>query len=127
MHLKGQVSAEFLVILAALSTVFLIFFIVSLEENVNFLQARDSIGGMRSAYALSAALNFVHLAGDGAQYNLTLSGTGGNMTITDLAVESNRTYSVSYAPLLNPNVNVSTVERGNMLIKNNNGEIEIEQ
>ncbi len=104
-------------------------YVVYAGQRVNLFQVQDSVAGTRNAYAISAAVNYVHLAGDGAEYNFTLSGVGReeNITLSGYAAESNRSYAMSQAPLLNGNTNTSTVEGGEMLIKNNNGAIEIEQ
>jgi hypothetical protein len=109
--------------------IFLFVYIVFLGQNINLFQAEDSIIGMKNAYALSTAINYVHLAGDGAQLNFTLTGKENteNITIFDVSVESRRSHSVVYAPLLNPDINVTSVQGGMMVIKNNKGVIEIEQ
>jgi hypothetical protein len=122
------VSAEFLFVLSALALLFLIIYTVNLGQKTNLFQAQDTLAGMRNAYAMSAALNYIHLAGDGAQYNFTLSGVSQreNITLSGAAVQSNRTYAISHAPLLNGNVNTSSIEGGRMIIKNKNGAIEIE-
>jgi hypothetical protein len=127
--MRAQISAEFLVVVSALMSIFLFVYVVFLSQNINLFQARESITSMKNAYALSAALNYVHLAGDGAQLNFTLSGKENdeNITISDVSVESRKTYTAIQAPLLNPNTNTSSVEGGRMIIKNNGGVIEIEQ
>ncbi len=118
--MKAQVSAEFLVVFSALVTIFLVFFMVGMGHNVNLAQISDSVSGDTDAYALSVALNYVHLAGDGAQYNFTSSR---NLSISDVSVESER----GQAPLLNSDTNATNVSAGAMLIKNNDGGLEIEQ
>jgi len=120
---------EFLFILAALALLLLVLYVVYAGQRINLFQVQDTLASTRNAYALSAAINYVHLAGHGAEYNFTLSGVSDieNVTLSEYAAESDRTHAVSQAPLLNGNMNVSTVEGGRMLIKNNNGAIEIEQ
>lgn len=127
--LKAQTSVEFLFVIAALALLLLVLYAVYGGQRMNLFQVQDTLASTRNAYAASAAINYVHLAGDGAQYNFTLPGIGSteNVTLSEYAVESNRTHAVSQAPLLNGNVNSSTLEGGQMLIKNNDGAIEIEQ
>ena len=127
--LKAQTSGEFLIILAALTLIILIFYVVYSNQRINLFQVQDVLSSTRNAYALSAAINYVHLAGNGAQYNFTLSNKGDteDITISAYAAESNRTHALSQAPLLNGDTNASTLGGGQMLIKNNNGAIEIEQ
>lgn len=127
--LKAQIVAEFLFVLSILALISLIIYVIYGGQRINVAQIDDNLKSARNAYALSAAINYVHLAGEGAQYNFTLSGKDDNevMTISNFTVQSNRTNSISQAPLLNRNINTSEVHGGEMIIKNNNGEIEIEQ
>jgi hypothetical protein len=126
--MKAQVTAEFLVVVSALAAIFLIFYVVYFGQNINLTQSQDSIAAMRNAYALSAAMNYVYLAGEGAQYNFTLrKEQDENVTISNLSVESSRTHAVAQAPLLEGNTNASSVNGGQMVIRNNDGVIEIGQ
>ncbi|MBU0532417.1 hypothetical protein KKB44_02895 [Candidatus Micrarchaeota archaeon] len=125
--MKAQVSMEFLFVLSALMVIFVVFTTIYLGEKVNLFQTEESLATLGNAYRVSAAINYVHLAGDGAQYNFTVGKIDReNITIATVSVESKRPYAASQAPLLNGNVNTTTIEGGQMLIKNNNGAIEIE-
>jgi hypothetical protein len=127
--MKGQSSVEFLVIVSVLFSIFLIFYIVYLDQNINLFLAQETIGAMRNSYALSSAINYVHLAGDGAQLNFTLTGRRNNetTTISDLAVLSDRSGSRGQAPLLTAMVNTTAVDGRELVIKNEGGEIRIDQ
>jgi hypothetical protein len=127
--MKAQVSAEFLVVVSVLMVLFIMFYVVVLSQNVNLFQAQDSLHSQRNAYGLSSAINYVHLAGDGAFLNYTLSGKENedNITISSVSVESRNNRSHAVSPLLISDINTSSVEGGYMLIKNNAGGIEIEQ
>jgi len=99
------------------------------NQRINLFQAQDTLASSRNAYALSAAINYVHLAGKGAEYNFTLSDVSSteNISITGLGVESRRTHTISQAPILTKSVNTTSVEGGRMQIKNNDGVVEIGQ
>ena len=90
--MKAQVSIEFLFVFSVLSLLALIFFLVLQGQKINLYQSQDSLSAMRNAYALSAAINYAHLAGEGTEYNFTLSGVGPdeNITVAGFAVESFR-------------------------------------
>jgi uncharacterized protein (UPF0333 family) len=118
--LRAQISAEFLLVIAALVSIFLVFYTIALEHNMNLFHVTDNINGRAEAYGLSTAMNYVHLAGDGTEYNFTARR---NMTITNVSVQAGS----GRAPLLNKNTNTSTVGIGSAIIRNNDGEIEIEQ
>ena len=115
--------------LAALALLLLVLYVIYSGQRINLFQVQDTVSSTRNAYAVSAAINYVHLAGDGVEYNFTLSRISSteNITLSEYTAESNRTHAISQAPLLNGNTNTSTLEGGQMLIKNNNGAIEIEQ
>lgn len=121
--MRGQGSAEFLVVFCALLAVFLAFYLASTGHNAGLFQAKDSTGAMQEAYALSAAINYVHLAGPGASYNFTQR--GGNVSIFGFSVVSSRDNAEGYAPLLNGDTNASSAGRGEIMISNSAGMIEI--
>ncbi len=125
--MKAQSSPEFLVVYAAITMIFLSVFAIYFGGSLNLFQAQDSVAALRNAYAVSAALNYVYLAGDGASYNFTLTSVsnGENITIWDYAVTSQRPQASASAPLLDGNVNVTSLGRGDMVMANNRGEIDI--
>lgn len=127
--MKCQVSAEFLVVLSALVFVFFIVSVIYYGQNISLFQAQDSTATMRNAYAISFAINYVHLAGDGAQYNLSISGKRSeeNITINNFSIDSRRSHSFASAPLLTSKINAQNIENVSILIKNSNGGIVIEQ
>lgn len=127
--MKAQVSAELLVVVSALMALFVMIYVVVLSENVNLFQAQDSLHSLRNAYALSSAINYVHLAGDGAYINFTLSNLEDedNITLSNVSVESRNERSHAVSPLLVASINTTHIEEGRMVIRNNAGGIGIEQ
>lgn len=125
--MKAQSSPEFLIVFAALLMIAVMVFAIYFGGSLNLFQSQDSAAALRNAYAVAAAINYVYLAGDGASYNFTLTNVlnGENITITDYEVASSRPQASAYAPLLDANVNVSSLGRGDMSITNNRGEIDI--
>lgn len=121
--MKAQTSSEFMVVFTALSLLFVVVFVIYFGASINLFQAQDSVAALRNAYAAAAALNYVYLAGDGASYNFSLSGivNGENITVGDFAVTSERPRSSAAAPLLGADVNVSSLNRGAMVITNRGG------
>jgi hypothetical protein len=125
--MRAQVSAEFMVVLAALLMIFMIIFTASGSSTANLAQSRETVAAHRNAYAAAAALNCVYLAGDGAAFNLSMGGMAEdeNITISGFAVTSMRGGASASAPLLDGNVNASGLGRGDILIRNEGGGIKI--
>jgi len=107
----------------------MVFYIIYTGQTTLLLQNQQKLAGSRSAYALAAAINYVHLAGPGASYNFTLSNIAQteNITISDVAVESARPQSVVDAPVLDTEVNTTSVKGGELVIGNDEGVITIAQ
>jgi len=116
-----------MVMYSALFIIFVVVFTIYFGGDLNLFQAQDSVAAMRNAQTAAAAINYVYLAGDGAGYNFTLTGMTNeeNITISDYAVTSEKQHSSASAPLLDADVNVSAIGRGNIMITNNRGEIDI--
>lgn len=127
--MKAQMSAEFLVVVAALVSISLLVYLLYSWQSSSLFQAGDRAGATRNAYLAAAALNYVHLAGDGASYNFTMSGRRNeeNVSVFDFSVESVKPNARASAPVLNSNVNATELEGWEMMIRNNNGAIEIER
>lgn len=126
--MKAQATSEFLIVYSGLLMIFLVIFTIYLGGGINLVQAQESVAALRNAQSIAAAINYVYLAGDGSSYKFTLSNVGNeeNITIFDYSVTSDKSYASASAPLLNANVNVSSVERGDITIINNEGEIDIQ-
>jgi len=122
-------SEEFLFVIAALLIIFIIFYAIYLGQKANLLQTQDTLASTYNVYSVAAVMNYVYLAGNGAQYNFTLATKGQeeNLTVFGHAVESQRPHGRAQAPLLNGNVNTTNISGGQMMIRNNNGAIEIGQ
>ncbi len=127
--MKCQISAEFLVVLSALVFVFFIVSVIYYGQNVSLFQAQDSTAAMRNAYTISFAINYVYLAGDGAQYNFSFPGkqSDENITINNFSIDSRRSHAFASAPLLTSEVDSSSIENVSIIIKNNGGGITFEQ
>lgn len=127
--MRGNISAEFLTILAALMIIFLIFTVTYSGQNLNIMHIKEMLSGRQTAYSVATAVNYVYLAGDGAQYRFNVIGKDNdeNITFFSHSVESRRGAEVSSAPLLNGDINVSTLDERSVVIKNNDGVIGIDQ
>lgn len=127
--MKAQVSPEFLMVYAVLLTIALILFVVYFNGNINLFQNQDKAVALRNANSIAAAINYVYLAGNGASYRFTVSGTttNENITLNDYSVSSTRTHGSASAPLLDANVNETYLERGEIRITNNRGDIHIDK
>ncbi len=125
--MKAQVSSEFMVVFSALLLIFVVVFTIYAGGSLNLFQAESSVGALRNANAVAAALNYVYLAGDGASYSFTLARmvNDENITISDYAVASERPHAYAAAPLLDGNINASSMGRGAAVITNNGGELDI--
>ena len=127
--IRGSISSEFLVVFGLMLLIGLVFYSFQVGENINITQIREKLAAHRNALAASTALNYVYLAGDGAEYNFTLPYVINeeNITIYEGSVESRRGGTLSSAPLLSSNTNDTTLDGGRTILRNNNGVIEIEQ
>ncbi len=127
MHMRAQVSSEFVVVYTALMLIFVVVFAILFGGNFNLFQAQDLAASQRDSQSIATAMNFVYLAGDGASYNFTPQNleAGENLTITAFGVGAQRTYDYASAPLLDANVNTSSLGSGSIVISNNAGELYI--
>lgn len=125
--MRAQVSSEFMIVYSALFTIFLVVFAIYYDGGLNLFQTQDKINSFRNANSVAAVINYVYLAGDGASYNFTVTNVLNeeNITITDHAVTSYRPYASGSAPLINGNVNESTLDEKEVIVTNNQGEIDI--
>lgn len=124
--MKAQVSSEFMIVYAALFTIFIIIFAIYYDGDLNLFQTQDRINSFRNANSISAVINYVYLAGDGASYNFTVTNVinDENITITENAVTTYRPHASGSAPLINGAVN-GTLDDREVVITNNKGEIDI--
>ncbi len=116
-----------MVVLSALLMIALVVFTIAAGSNTNLVNVQDSISAKSDAYALSAVLNYVYLAGDGASYSFTTRNMqeGENITISGFSVSVDRGRTSQSAPILDGKVNASSPGMGHMLVTNNRGEIDI--
>jgi hypothetical protein len=126
-NMIGQVSIEYLVLFSLSSTVLLIVLLISFSANINLFQIQDTLMSFRNANAVASAINYVYLAGDGASYNLTMSGVANdeNITVSQSLVQSDRKYATISAPLLDSKASAAMPRYGVVTIANNKGEINV--
>jgi uncharacterized protein (UPF0333 family) len=127
--IRGSISSEFLLVFGLMLLIGLVFYTIQIGEKVNIQQIREKLETHRNALAVSSALNYVYLAGDGAEYNFSIPYIikGETITIYENSVESRRPGTLSSSPLLSSNTNSTSMKGGNTILRNNNGLIEIEQ
>ncbi|MFH0884324.1 MAG: hypothetical protein V1861_01280 [Candidatus Micrarchaeota archaeon] len=127
--MKAQASAEFLVVITMLLLIFLIFYVVYIGQASNLARSRELLSTNQEAYALSAAINYVYLAGDGASlnYSLPLHAGTGNLSVSGAVVESSLGEAVSQSPLLVPISGPTQISSASVVIRNNDGVVSIEQ
>ncbi len=123
----GQVAGEFLVVVSAVLILFFMFFALYSGQLVNSAQAGDSIVAMRVASAVQSAIDYAYLAGDGAEYNVSIRTSGVNVTVSGGEVVASSRYGVHYQPLLTDNVNSTVIVAGPAIFRNRGGVIEIVQ
>lgn len=120
-------SEEFLFVVAALLMVFIIFYAIYLGQRANLLQVQDTLASTYNTYAVAAVVNYVYLAGEGAQYNFTLptKAQSENLTIFGHSVESQRAHGMAQAPLLTGSINATNISGGQMTMRNSGGVIQV--
>ncbi len=118
-----------MVIVSAMMLIFIVFYIIFFGQTLNLYHSHDSFIALRDSYELSAAINYVHLAGDGLSYDFTSSGgpRSLNMTLSDVAVESRRKHTLAQAPLINSRVNTTLVNSSRITLTNEAGAIMVGQ
>ena len=122
---KAQVTGEFMVVLSVMLILFYVFYMLYANQIVNSYQADERIVAMRVAAAVQSAINYVYLAGDGTVYNTSIRTNGMNVTIMNGVVEVRSDFSGYYLPLLTNRINTTTINPGDMTIRNNLGVIEV--
>lgn len=123
--MKAQVTGEFMVILSAMLLLFYVFYMLYISQVSNSWQANEKLVAMRIASGIRSSINYVYLAGDGTVYNTTVRTQGYNVTINNGVVGVESDFAAYYLPLLTNNINVTSIEQGEMLITNNKGVIGI--
>jgi hypothetical protein len=122
MDMKAQISAEFLVVYAALLTISLVVLAISFGSGSLLAQAKDNADAKRDALALASAANFVYLAGEGASITIE---SGGGLEVSGYSVTATRGDASASAPLLHGGVDAAGP--GNITITNRGGVIDITQ
>ena len=123
--MRAQVTGEFMIILSVVFILFYIFYALYANQIVNSYQADASITSMRVASGIQAAINYVYLAGDGTTFNTSIRTSGINVTISNGVVEARSEFSEYDLPLLTNRINATTINPGDIALRNNLGVIEI--
>lgn len=123
--MKAQASTEFIVVLSVIMVLFFIFYSLYADQFVNSRQSSEKIAAMTTAISVRNAINYVYLAGDGTQYNTSLKIVNMNVSVHDGVVWAQSDFGSYYAPLLTSKINTTTINGGDVLIRNNKGLIEI--
>jgi hypothetical protein len=123
--MRGQVTGEFMVILSAMLLLFYVFYMLYIGQVSNSWQANEKLVAMRIASGIRSSINHVYLSGEGTVYNSTVRTHGYNVTINNGVVGVESDFAAYYLPLLTNNINTTTIEQGEILIRNNKGVIEI--
>lgn len=126
MQARGQVSAEFAVILTVLFIVLLAFLAIYSSQNNNLQQARQTLEAKRIAAKIAGTINEVLVSGSGArakiavdvndEYNITLSTNNVQVEINKVKVQ---------APAITNRFNTTRIATGTIAVSNNNGVVEI--
>jgi len=127
-ELKAQVSAEFLVIYSVLLTISVIGFVIYYGGSLNYFQTSDILSATKDSHSIAAAINYVYLAGDGAEYSFkfTQKSNYTNITIFEYSVNSERPHASSSAAILNGDVDQDGTIDSTVIIRNSHGSIIIE-
>jgi len=123
--MRGQMTNEFIIVLAAIMIVFFIFYSLYADQWINSRQSSEKIAAMSTAIKIRNAINYVYLAGDGTTYNTSYRVGDMNISIHDGVVWAQTNVAAYYVPLLTSNINTTSFHGGEVVIKNNKGLIEI--
>jgi hypothetical protein len=123
--MKAQVTGEFIIILSVMLILFYMFYALYANQTINSYQANERIVSMRVATEVQSAINYVYLAGDGTAFNTSIRTSGINVTISNGVVEARSQFSEYDLPLLTNRINITTINPGTVVLRNNRGVIGI--
>jgi len=125
---KGQVSVEFLIVLALLLGLLLFSLAVFAERNSGFIYSKERYEAGLLAGKLARTINGVHLAGDGAEAILLLEkGIDFNVAVLGNAVVVEWRGSYVDSALLTEDVSAGQLELGKFVnVKNVGGSVVVE-
>ncbi len=125
---KGQVSVEFLIVLALLLALLLFSLAVFAERNSGFIYSKERHEAGLLAGKLARTINGVHLAGDGAEARLLLEKRlDFNVAVLGNAVVVEWRDNYVDVALLTENVSAEQLELGKFVnVKNNGGSVVVE-
>lgn len=118
---KGQASAEMLAVMAVMMAVFLIGVFALSGVGSNMGQLEDYLSAYNTASALGAAINGVHLAGDGASATIQLNRGDANISVAGSGVYVFSGGSAYAWPLLTNSTIPANISAGKVTITNRNG------
>ena len=126
--MKAQTSGEFFIIFSGIMMLYTIVAIVYGNWLAGVYNANAQLEASGAVNRIAFAVNFVHLAGEGAEYVFPMAASNSNITIRNTFVDANssRTTAVAQWELLTNNTNFTIIKNtGNVTIRNNGGMIEI--
>jgi len=118
-----------MIVLSVMLLLFFIFFLIYANQITISHESADRITTERIASGIRAAINYVYLAGDGAEYNASFAYglSDVNVSVYGGTVDAQSDVAQYSLPLLTQNVNETYVSPGNVMIRNDGGMIEISQ
>lgn len=123
--MKAQVLSEFIIILACVMIVLIVFVAIYSGQITNLIQSKDTLTAKKIAYQLSGVINNVYLAGDGTAYDITIIRSNENISISKNNLIVTKGGVKVSMPLITENINTSEIIGNRLSIKNNAGLIEI--
>lgn len=124
---KAQASFEFYISTFILVIAFTAALAIIYGTSVNLFQMEDWLTAKYISQKLAFAMNKVYVAGDGAVYTITLEDMAGrtNISIENGQITVSRAHAIVSSSLLTNQVNASTINSTDIVIRNNNGVLEI--
>ena len=126
--MKAQASSEFLVVLIALMLVYTSMVFMYSTWSLNLQQSKARLETLATANKVAFSMNFLELAGDGAQYSFAINAPNSNITIYRNILEAKGRTGASFSQfeMLTNSANATSIKNaGTVKIKNNGGKIEI--
>ena len=126
--MRGQISQELLLVIVAALIIFSMFMSVYLSQ-LNYIQnTKDRLQGEQTAYKIAQAINYVYLAGDGTDYNLSVVASRTTITVSGrfITAENNEGSAFFQAYILT-NMSTATINNSGVItIRNRGGTIAIQ-
>lgn len=124
---RGQVSAEFSIILVYVILVFFIILFVSVSQETLLKNVKDNYEATAVAVKLSSVINNIYLGGDGARANVSIPLISDyNITAQDRYLVVQKSSVTVERALLTNRTNFSSINTSIFIVKNLQGVIKVE-